>query len=274
MNAVLSESHTLPPASKSLLVRIAERYHVDADKMSATLKATAFRSKTEITNEQLMMLLVVADQYKLNPFTAELFAFPGERGLVPIVSVDGWIRIINERPELQSIAFDYAPETSEDQWISCTITRKDRTTPLTVREYLSECRRETGPWKSHPRRMLRHKVLIQCARIAFGFGGLYDPDEGERIIEATPRDLGPRPTETVDLTIRDRWVAQITDTLALDKLEWEIAPLLREIDDELNKFPEIYTSVCDYLAHHKIISKKAWRDYLKILPPDDDRQIP
>lgn len=274
MNAVLSEPHTLPPASKSLLVRIAERYHVDPDKMSATLKATAFRSKTEITNEQLMMLLVVADQYKLNPFTAELFAFPGERGLVPIVSVDGWIRIINERPELQSIAFDYASETSEDQWISCTITRKDRTTPLTVREYLAECRRETGPWKSHPRRMLRHKVLIQCARIAFGFGGLYDPDEGERIIEAAPRDLGPRPTEAVDLTIRDRWVAQITDTMALDKLEWEIAPLLRDIDEELNKFPEIYTSVLDYLAHNKIISKAKWREYLKILPPDDDRQIP
>ncbi|MES1993167.1 MAG: recombinase RecT [Pseudomonadota bacterium] len=176
-----------PSADKSLLVRLAGRYHVDADKMGATLKATAFRSKSgEISNEQLMMLLVVADQYKLNPFTAELFAFPSsERGIVPIVSIDGWIRIINERPELQSIAFEYADDDCEDQWISCTITRKDRTEPLTVREYGKECHRDTGPWRSHPRRMLRHKALIQCARIAFGFGGIYDPDEADRIIEST-----------------------------------------------------------------------------------------
>jgi hypothetical protein len=31
--------------------------------------------------------------------------------------------------------------------------------------------------------MLRHKSLIQCARIAFGFVGIYDQDEAERIIE-------------------------------------------------------------------------------------------
>ena len=29
--------------------------------------------------------------------------------------------------------------------------------------------------------MLRHKALIQCARYAFGFAGLIDPDEAERM---------------------------------------------------------------------------------------------
>ena len=29
--------------------------------------------------------------------------------------------------------------------------------------------------------MLRHKALIQCARIAFGFSGIYDEDEAHRI---------------------------------------------------------------------------------------------
>ena len=40
-----------------------------------------------------------------------------------------------------------------------------------------------GPWQSHTKRMLRHKSLIQCSRIAFGFTGIYDQDEAERIIE-------------------------------------------------------------------------------------------
>jgi hypothetical protein len=56
--------------------------------------------------------------------------------------------------------------------------------PMVVREYLKECYRDVGPWNSHPRRMLRHKAFIQCARMAFGFGGIYDPDEGERIRDA------------------------------------------------------------------------------------------
>ena len=32
-----------------------------------------------------------------------------------------------------------------------------------------------------PRRMLRHKALIQGARIAFGFSGIYDEDEARDI---------------------------------------------------------------------------------------------
>jgi hypothetical protein len=31
--------------------------------------------------------------------------------------------------------------------------------------------------------MLRHKAMIQAARVAFGFAGVYDPDEGARILE-------------------------------------------------------------------------------------------
>lgn len=60
---------------------------------------------------------------------------------------------------------------------------------------MDECRREpfktregreiTGPWQSHPKRMLRHKAMIQCARLAFGFAGIYDKDEAERIVENT-----------------------------------------------------------------------------------------
>jgi hypothetical protein len=43
--------------------------------------------------------------------------------------------------------------------------------------------------------MLRHKALIQCARVAFGFAGIHDPDEAERIanaIDATPAGAKPR----------------------------------------------------------------------------------
>ncbi|EBR4477838.1 phage recombination protein Bet, partial [Salmonella enterica] len=42
---------------------------------------------------------------------------------------------------------------------------------------------------SHPTRMLRHKTLIQCARLAFGFAGIFDQDEAERVIEGTAAEV-------------------------------------------------------------------------------------
>jgi RecT family len=55
---------------------------------------------------------------------------------------------------------------------------------VTVTEYLAECWRDSEPWIRWPRRMLRHKALIQCARYAFGFSGIIDQDEYERLRSA------------------------------------------------------------------------------------------
>ena len=76
----------------------------------------------------------------------------------------------------------------DDGSCTCTIYRKDRQHPIKVTEYMAECRRNVGPWQSHPKRMLRHKAMIQCARLAFGLVGAFDPDEAERIVE---RDITP-----------------------------------------------------------------------------------
>lgn len=179
-----------------LVAKLAERFSVEPEKMMATLKATAFKVRDgEVTNEQMMALLVVADQYKLNPFTKELFAFPDKGGIVPVVSVDGWARIINEHPAMDGVEFVDGPEENGiPAWIECVIFRKDRTHPTKARERFKEVRRDTQPWKSHPARMLRHKALIQCARIAFGFAGIYEQDEAERIIEMGSAEVVPART--------------------------------------------------------------------------------
>jgi hypothetical protein len=33
--------------------------------------------------------------------------------------------------------------------------------------------------------MLRHKAIIQCARVAFGYGGIYDEGEGQDVANNT-----------------------------------------------------------------------------------------
>lgn len=143
-----------------------------------TLKATAF--KGQVSDAQMTALLVVANQYSLNPWTKEIYAFPDKsNGIVPIVGVDGWARIINSHPQFDGMDFE-----QDDESCTCIIYRKDRSRPIRITEYMAECKRGAGPWQSHPKRMLRHKAMIQCARIAFGFTGIYDEDEAQRINEA------------------------------------------------------------------------------------------
>ena len=142
------------------------------------LKDTAFKGGN-VSDAQMTALMVVADQYGLNPFTKEIYAFPDKGGIVPVVGVDGWSRIINEHPQFDGLEF-----VQDDESCTCIMYRKDRSHAIKVTEWLSECKRDNAqPWKSHPKRMLRHKALIQCARLAFGFVGIYDQDEAERIIE-------------------------------------------------------------------------------------------
>lgn len=204
----MSAIATIPPAKQSLVTKFGERFGVDADKLLNTLKATCFKTKEPASTEQMMALLVVADQYRLNPFTKEIFAFEDKhKGIVPVVSVDGWARIINEHPQYDGIEFTYADDTTTPAggkpcptWCEARIYRKDRTRPTVVREYLDEVYQAprgglSGPWQSHTKRFLRHKTLIQCARVAFGFAGIYDEDEAHRIIqgEATRVHIVDRP---------------------------------------------------------------------------------
>ncbi|MDM8751800.1 phage recombination protein Bet [Morganella morganii] len=152
---------------------------IDEKDLINTLRSTAF--KAEATDQQFLALLIVANQYNLNPWTKEIYAFPDMTGIVPVVGVDGWARIINGNKNFDGMEFEM-----DDESCTCKIYRKDRNHPTSVTEYMSECNRGTQPWKSHPKRMLRHKAMIQCARLAFGFAGIYDQDEAERITENTP----------------------------------------------------------------------------------------
>jgi phage recombination protein Bet len=167
------------PAKQSALNLMAGKFSVEPDKLLATLKSTVFKGAT---NDELLALVVVANEYGLNPLLKELYAFPAKGGgIVPVVSVDGWIRMCNDHPQLDGISFtENRDDKGELVSSTCTIHRKDRNHPTVVTEYLSECKRATDPWKMASR-MLRHKSLIQAARVAFGFSGIHDEDEARDI---------------------------------------------------------------------------------------------
>lgn len=205
MNAPVTNLPVKAEPKRSVLVEMATRFGMEPKAFADTLCATVFPK--EGTNEEFLAFLLVANEYGLNPLTKEIYAFPKKGGgIQPIVSIDGWLNIINSHSQLNGIEFDDHLTGDKVSAITARIWRKDRDKPIVVTEYLAECVRQTDPWKQYPRRMLRHKALIQCARYAFGFAGIVDPDEAERIgVDVSPmrtvgRDDGPPapPPQTIE----------------------------------------------------------------------------
>ena len=145
---------------------------IDADELQAWIDLQiAVPAKTILT------LLRVAKQYELDPLQEEVLLTQYDDHWQVTISVDGWIKLINKHPPFAGMSFTESPETDQGLplWMECTIHRSDRVIPTTVREYLAEVMYESDIWKKMPRRMLRHRTLQQCARLAFAI----NPPDGQ-----------------------------------------------------------------------------------------------
>ena len=200
--AITTDTPAAPKASA--LAIMASRVNVEPAKLLNTLKKTVFQKASD---DELLALVVVANEYGLNPFTKEIYAFPGKGGgIVPVISIDGWVTMVNNHPEMDGVEFEENHDAGKLVSVTCRISRKDRSKPVEVTEYLSECKRNTEPWKME-HRMLRHKALKECARYAFGFSGVTDEDEAvstpgmRNVTTATPRRQVIDPFDKSSMTV-------------------------------------------------------------------------
>lgn len=222
----------------SALAMMAGRLNVSQDGLQKTLRNTVF---AKANDEEFMALMIVANEYGLNPLTKEIYAFPTKGGgIMPLVSIDGWLRIINEHPQFDGMDHeDIYDENSNFIGVETTIWRKDRTKPIKVMEYLDECKQNTDPWRNMPKRMCRHKSTIQCARYAFGFSGALDGSGEIDGGELTPVSI-PQRAELEQATAPETYdpeTGEIGEPTAtqqapayLDEPEPEIGAVLDEIE--------------------------------------------
>lgn len=191
MTALVKPPEPAPPRRASVLMDMAARFGLEPNAFEKVMRATVF--PFDGAPEHLAGFLLVAKEYGLNPLTKEIYAFPTKGGgIMPIVSIDGWVSLINRNAQFNGLTFDdHLDAKGVVTAITARMFRKDREHPVEVTEYMAECARPTDPWKQFPRRMLRHKALIQAARYAFGYSGIVDPDEAERIAATEPAPSRP-----------------------------------------------------------------------------------
>jgi hypothetical protein len=144
-----------------------------AKKLDCTAsELTAWLSHIPNTPEVVQLnALRLIGKHELDPFSDEIAIHQFEdSNWQAFITIDGWSKLINSHPAFSGISFSESTElvNGVPTWMGCAIYRSDRVVPIEVKEYLCEIQTEHSIWKDMPRRMLRHKVIAQCARLAFG----------------------------------------------------------------------------------------------------------
>jgi len=148
------------------IVKTASAQDIDEEELKAWIDL-----QIEAPAKSLLHLLRTANRLGLDPLQEEiLLTRYGETWQV-LISVDGWIKLINRHPYFAGVTFTESTEFKDGLpiWMECTIYRSDMVIPTTAREYLSEVINDTEIWSKMPRRLLRHRALQQCARIVMGY---------------------------------------------------------------------------------------------------------
>jgi len=123
-----------------------------------------------VPTHTIFRLLRICCNHQLDPFKEEItLTLQDDFGWQALITIEGWSKIINTHPQFNGLSFTNASQLigGVPEWMECAIYRKDRILPTIVREYFLEVRSDHETWKKMPRRMLRHRALQQCARLAF-----------------------------------------------------------------------------------------------------------
>lgn len=144
----------------------------DTRALAEAMKAHVSRAAKGATDVEVQAFCLVCDRLGLDPIMGEVHAMRDRSGtLRPIPSIDGWAKVIRSQPDFRGMQFEEIRDADGDLIaIDCTMHVEGWQVPCVVREYYSECRRNTPVWQQMPVRMLRHRAMIQAARVAFGLG--------------------------------------------------------------------------------------------------------
>lgn len=124
----------------------------------------------EMPAKTVLNLLRSIQKLHLDPLNEEIGFIQHEDGFWQVfITIEGCAKLLNQHTQFNGLTFSQSDTLVDGspEWIECSIYRKDRVVPITVREHFIEVRGENEPWKKMPRRMLRHRALQQCVRLAF-----------------------------------------------------------------------------------------------------------
>ena len=179
VKVVSFDTKTSDQAKASSITQSIELFNTLIDKELANAAATLSINEAElqawidlqieVPAKTILNLLRSMQSLHLDPLCEEIGFTQYDDGHWQVfITIEGCSKLLNQHPQFNGLVFNQADTLIDGvpEWIECAIYRKDREVPTTVREYLTEVRGENEIWKKMPRRMLRHRALQQCVRLA------------------------------------------------------------------------------------------------------------
>lgn len=124
----------------------------------------------EVPAKTILSFLRTIQSLHLDPLNEEIGFMQHEDGSwQTFISIEGCSKLLNHHKQFNGLVFTQADTLINEVpvWIECSIYRKDRILPITIREHFVEVKGDNPFWQKMPIRMLRHKALQQCVRLAF-----------------------------------------------------------------------------------------------------------
>ena len=146
------------------VVRAAQQIEIEEAELKAWIEL-----QIEVPAKTILHLLRTMINLHLDPLNGEIGFIQYEDGSwQAFITIEGYSKLLNTHSQFNGLVFNQADTLIDGvpEWIECSIFRRDRIMPITVREYFIEVRRDQDIWRKMPRRMLRHRALQQCVRLA------------------------------------------------------------------------------------------------------------
>jgi hypothetical protein len=131
-----------------------------------------------------VQLLRLANKYRLDPLSDEITLLQNQdQTYQPFITIDGWSKLMNDHPQYAGMSLRDSSELIDGipTWMECTIYRNDRILPIVIKEYYEEVKTDHPSWQQMPRRMLRHRAIQQCARLALGISAIEEFSRSENL---------------------------------------------------------------------------------------------
>lgn len=146
------------------IMKCAKQLEIDKDQLQAWLNL-----QLEVPARTILNLLRTVQYLHLDPLAEEIgFVQYADGQWQTYISIDGCAKLLNSHVQFNGLTFTQAHTLIDGvpEWIECSIYRKDRELPICVREYFCEVKGGSTIWQKMPNRMLRHRALQQCVRLA------------------------------------------------------------------------------------------------------------
>lgn len=162
---------------------------VPPDKVCALLRNVWRTSKgePELTDNEMFQGMSMIARFGLDPIAKEVYVTRGSKGLMTIIGIDGFIKILDRTEGYDGFETNlgWSDDGKSLDWVEVTIYSTKRSHPTTYRGFAAEYSKISGVVaKSIPWHMLRLFALRHAVRLFTPLGGSVVTEEEARWMDA------------------------------------------------------------------------------------------